>query len=111
MFLRKFKLVMAAAAVAAALAAGAVALAQSGIGTQSENDQEHHKIVLTSPKATDVVITQPYVGRIHSHRHINVRASESGYLSEIKVREGQAVKKGDLMFKIVPRIHGCPEAA
>ncbi len=66
------------------------------------HDQEHRKMVLTSPKAMDVTVTQPYVGQIHSRRHIDVCALEKGYLSEIKVREGQAVKKGDLMFKILP---------
>jgi membrane fusion protein (multidrug efflux system) len=96
MFLHKVKLVMTAAAVVAAYAAGAVALAQSKDG------REHRKIVLTSPKAMDVAITEPYVCRIHAQRHINVRALESGILNEIRVREGQAVKKGDLMFTIVP---------
>jgi membrane fusion protein, multidrug efflux system len=66
------------------------------------HDQEHSKIVLTSPKAMDVAITQPYVCDIRSQRHINVRAAGNGYLNEIKVKAGQAVKKGDLMFKIVP---------
>ncbi len=61
--------------------------------------------MLTSPKAMDVAISQPYVCQIHSQRHINVRALVNGYLSEIKVREGQAVKKGDLMFKIVPTLN------
>ena len=70
----------------------------------SENDQEHRKIVLTSPKAMDVDITQRYVCQIHSRRHIDVCALENGYLNEIKVKEGQAVKKGDLMFKIVPAL-------
>jgi membrane fusion protein, multidrug efflux system len=95
MFLSKVKLVMTAAAVVAALAAGAVALAQSGIGRPS-------KIVLTSPKAMDVAITQRYVCQIHSRSHIDVCALENGCLDEIKVREGQAVKKGDLLFKIAP---------
>ena len=61
--------------------------------------------MLTSPKAMDVTITQRYVCQIHSQRHINVRALENGYLNEIMVREGQAVKKGDLMFKIVPDLN------
>ena len=52
----------------------------------------------------DVAITQRYVCQIHSQRHIDVCALENGYLSEIRVREGQAVKKGDLMFKIVPTL-------
>jgi membrane fusion protein (multidrug efflux system) len=63
------------------------------------------KILVTRPQATDVIITERYIGRIHSPRHINVRASESGYLEEISVKEGQAVKKGDSMFKIVRTLH------
>ncbi|WZO97742.1 efflux RND transporter periplasmic adaptor subunit [Isosphaeraceae bacterium EP7] len=66
---------------------------------------EQHKIVVTSPKAQDVTITQEFVCQIHSQRHINVRALESGYLESIMVKEGQAVKKGDLMFKIVPTLY------
>jgi membrane fusion protein, multidrug efflux system len=53
----------------------------------------------------DVIITQQYVCQIHSQRHINVRAFDNGYLEQISVREGQAVKKGDLMFKIVPILY------
>jgi membrane fusion protein (multidrug efflux system) len=61
----------------------------------------HRKIVLTSPKSMDVTVTQRYVCHIHSQRHIKIRALEGGYLTEISVRGGQTVKKGDLMFKIV----------
>jgi membrane fusion protein, multidrug efflux system len=66
---------------------------------------EEHKIVGTSPEERDVVITQEYVCQIHSQRHINVCALENGYLEQILVKEGQAVKKGDLMFKIVPVLY------
>jgi membrane fusion protein (multidrug efflux system) len=68
-------------------------------------DVEHPKIGVTTPKAKDVVITQQYVCRIHGQRHIKVRALQKGYLEEIPVKEGQAVKKGDLMFKIVPILY------
>ena len=61
--------------------------------------------MVTSPKAMDVIVTQQYVCQIHSQRHINVRALENGYLEEIPVKEGQAVKKGDLMFKVVPILY------
>jgi biotin carboxyl carrier protein len=73
--------------------------------SRPENDQEHRKIVLTSPKAMDVAITQRYVCRIHSHRHINIRALDNGYLQEISIKEGQAVKKGQSMFKILPVLY------
>jgi membrane fusion protein (multidrug efflux system) len=72
-------------------------------GDQAE--LEEHKIVVTSPKAKDVTITQQYVCQIRSRRHIKVCALENGYLQEIHVNEGQAVKKGDVMFKIVPTLY------
>jgi membrane fusion protein (multidrug efflux system) len=72
---------------------------------EGEPHQEHHKIVATSPQSKAVTLTQQYVCQIHSQRHINVCALESGYLEEIRVNEGQAVKKGHLMFKIVPTLY------
>jgi membrane fusion protein (multidrug efflux system) len=71
--------------------------------SRSENDQEHRQIVLTRPKAMDVTVADRYVCQIHAQRHINVCALANGFLNEINVKEGQAVKQGDLMFKIVPR--------
>src|SRR5262249_30830067 len=72
---------------------------------EEQPHQGHQKIVVTSPTAKDVIITEPYVCQIHSRRHIDVRALEGGYLDKILVREGQAVKKGDLMFKILPTLY------
>jgi membrane fusion protein (multidrug efflux system) len=72
---------------------------------EDQPDLEPHKIVVTSPKAMDVVITEQYVCQIHAQRDIKVCALENGYLEEIRVNEGQAVKKGDLMFKIVPTLY------
>ena len=61
---------------------------------EEEAHQEQHKIVVTSPMAKDVIITQQYVCQIHSQRHIDVCALENGYLEAIPVKEGQAVKEG-----------------
>jgi membrane fusion protein (multidrug efflux system) len=72
---------------------------------EQPHQEEHHKIVATSPKVQDVIITQPYVCQIHSQRHIKVCALQNGYLKDVLVREGQAVKKGDLMFRIVPILY------
>ena len=73
-----------------------------------QKDQAHEgqqKIVVTSPQTRDVVITQPYVCQIHSRRNINIRALQDGYLQEIRVQEGQAVKKEDVLFKILPTLY------
>lgn len=67
--------------------------------------EEHSKIVVTSPQVKDVTLTQQYVCQIHSRRHIDVCALAGGYLEEIAVKEGQAVKKGDVMFKILPVLY------
>ncbi len=75
---------------------------------QTHTDQpesEHQKIVVTSPKAMDVIITQPYVCQIRSRRHIEIHALEEGYLEEIPVKEGQAVKEGEVMFRVVPVLY------
>jgi membrane fusion protein (multidrug efflux system) len=72
---------------------------------EAQADLEGHTLVVTSPKAKDVVLTQQYVCQIHSQRHIKVSALENGYLEKIQIREGQAVSKGDLMFQIVPTLY------
>lgn len=72
--------------------------------THAEGHSEHHghTILVTSAVKKDVISTQRYVCQIHSCQHIEVRALEGGYLQEIGVKEGQAVKKGEMLFKIMP---------
>ncbi len=70
-----------------------------------QHHEEAHKITATTPVARDVTITQQYVSQIHSQRHIDIRALERGYLEEITVQEGQAVKAGDVLFKVLPTLY------
>jgi membrane fusion protein (multidrug efflux system) len=73
---------------------------------QDQNQvQPSGAIVLTSVKAMDVTISLPYVCQIHAGRHINVRTLDNGYLEQISIKEGQAVKKGDLIFRIIPVLY------
>ena len=74
---------------------------------EEEHSEEHesHPIVVTSPITQDITQTEEYVCQIHSRRHIEVRALERGYLESIKVKEGQAVKKGQLLFKLLPVVY------
>lgn len=84
-------------------------------GHGHEHEHKHHEtehtIVATSPAMQDVVLTRKYVSQIHSRRHIELRALERGYLEEVLVDEGQSVKKGELLFRLLPvvykaRLHG-----
>jgi membrane fusion protein (multidrug efflux system) len=72
---------------------------------KEEDRHEHDHIVVTSPMAKDVIITQQFVCQIRSRRHVDVCALEDGYLMPIKVKEGQAVKEGDVLFEIVPVLY------
>ena len=67
--------------------------------------EERQAIVATRPLAKDVVTTQEYVCQIHARRHIEVRALERGYLQEVNVQEGQSIKQGEVMFRIMPVLY------
>lgn len=66
---------------------------------------EQHKIVVTSPESKYVTVTRQFVCQIHSQRHINVRALQNGYLEPITIKEGQEVKKDDVLFEIIPILY------
>jgi membrane fusion protein (multidrug efflux system) len=70
-----------------------------------EHNEEETEFLVTSPIRMDTSITEEYVSQIHSSQHIELRALERGYLQSIYVDEGQFVKKGQLMFQIMPRIY------
>lgn len=74
-----------------------------------ESKKEHHEtestFLVTSPIRKDTLTTKVYVSQIHSSQHIELRALETGYLEKIYVDEGQFVKKGQLMFQIMPRLY------
>ena len=74
-------------------------------GEHEGGEHFEHVIVATEPVSKEVTLCKQYVCQIHSRRHIELKALEGGYLEEIKVKEGQAVKKGDTLFQIVPTIY------
>ena len=79
-------------------------LAVSKIQEEAHHN-EHRKIVVTTPTAMDLIITERHACQIHARRHIKILSLEGGCLAEINVQEGQAVKKGDVMFKIVQTLY------
>ena len=71
----------------------------------AETEHAQHAILLTTPATRDVTITQEYVCRIRSCRHVEIRSLASGYLEPIAIQEGQRVRSGDLLFRIFPAAH------
>jgi len=68
-------------------------------------NHEETMFLTTSPITKDTLIYQEYVCQIHSIQHIELRVHEKGYLQQIYVDEGQHVKKGQLLFQILPLIY------
>jgi membrane fusion protein (multidrug efflux system) len=74
--------------------------------TEKEVEKEKETtFAVTSPIQIDTTIYKEYVAQIHSANHIELRSQEKGYLQKIFVDEGQMVKKGQLMFKLMPAIY------
>lgn len=74
--------------------------------------QPQHKVraeeavfAVTTPLRKDVELTREYVAQVHAIQHIEVRAQEHGYLTEIYVDEGQLIKEGTKMFQIMPLLY------
>ncbi len=63
------------------------------------------RFLVTSALQMDTAIVNEYVSQIRAIRHIELRAQERGYLQQILVDEGQFVKEGQLLFRIMPRLY------
>lgn len=83
----------------------AILIVQSSCNQKTEEEEVEHTFLVTSPLQMDTTIYNEYVGQIHSASHIELRSQEKGYLSNIYVDEGQFVRKGQLMFKVMPAIY------
>lgn len=70
-----------------------------------EKEEEKAKLVVSRPMRKDTVVSRDFVCQIRSSRNIEIRALERGYLESVAVTEGQTVKQGDPMFKILPLVY------
>lgn len=72
---------------------------------KEEVKEEAATYAATSPLKIDTVFVKEYVSQIRSLRNIEIRAQEKGFLQDIYVDEGQFVKSGQLLFRIMPKIY------
>ena len=78
-------------------------------GRQPQDDAR--KITVAVVQSKSATIKQSYRCRIESQRYVHVRSPVEGRLAAILVKEGQAVKRGDLLFQVgPPRDKEKPEA-
>lgn len=70
----------------------------------------HHKVeapvfICSKSVKKDTVLIKEYVCQVRSIQHIELRALEKGYLQNIFVDEGQFVRKGQLLFQVMPFVY------
>lgn len=72
---------------------------------KTEEKEEKTNYTATNPLMLDTSFTKEYVSQIRSVRNIEIRAQEKGFLQNIYVDEGQTVKAGQLLFRIMPKMY------
>ena len=93
------KLVLSAAAAAAILATGCGKPA----GPSASQMPPPPTVTVAAVEERELIETDEFTGRIDAVESVEIRARVSGYLSEIRFKAGQKVKKGDVLFVIDPR--------
>lgn len=73
--------------------------------TKKEEKEEVTNFTVTNPVRIDTSFTKQYVSQIKSVRNIEIRAQEKGFLQNIYVDEGQYVKVGQILFRIMPKMY------
>ncbi|MCU0331392.1 MAG: efflux RND transporter periplasmic adaptor subunit [Candidatus Kapabacteria bacterium] len=80
-----------------------------GAGCARDHDADHPTepltLPVTTPFHTDTTVEREFVCQIHAIQHIELRALERGYLQNILVDEGQTIRKGQLMFQLLPTVY------
>jgi len=85
----------------------AIVLALAGLGTYAFLRKQEPVIRVETDKVIRTNITETVVanGRIQPVKQVKISAEVSGEITELPVKEGQSVKKGDLLVKIKPDVY------
>ncbi|MEL6646651.1 MAG: efflux RND transporter periplasmic adaptor subunit [Pseudomonadota bacterium] len=65
--------------------------------------QQAFPVDVSKPLVRTIVDWDEYTGRFQAVQRVEIRPRVSGYIDEILFRDGQLVKKGDLLMRIDPR--------
>ena len=82
-----------------------VLLCYTSCTSEQKVKEEAGKYKVTAPLRVDTTVTKDYVSQIKSVRNIEIRAQEKGFLQAVLVDEGQYVRAGQVLFRIMPKIY------
>jgi RND family efflux transporter MFP subunit len=81
------------------------ALAGGCNGHEKEKVTKQIEVVVTTPITDEVIDFQDFTGRLSAVKMVEVRARVTGYVDEVPFKEGDTVRKDDLLFQIDPRTY------
>lgn len=91
-------------AIAAAVAIAIVAMAGCGRGQKTAGYGGMAVPVLVAKAVQKTVATELHaIGNVEAYSTVNIKAQIDGIVTDVHFREGQEVKRGDLLFTIDPR--------
>jgi RND family efflux transporter MFP subunit len=71
--------------------------------TQAQQAPSPPTVSVSQPVQRQIVEWDEYTGRFDATQTVEIRARVSGYLNEVRFKDGQEVTQGDLLFVIDPR--------
>jgi len=84
---------------------GGLSLWPSGCGEKTAAPPPAPPVVeVAHPLQREVTDYADYVGRTEAIDSVQIRARVSGYLQNVNFKEGELVKKGQVLFEIDPRL-------
>ena len=89
--------------IIAACALGGVAVSSGGCRESTAPAPPPPEVDVAKPVVREVTEWDEYTGRLAAIDTVEVRPRVSGFLDSVHFKEGQIVKKGDLLFVIDPR--------
>src|SRR5688500_78044 len=78
------------------------ALALAGCGKKAPPPPPPPEVLVTEVTPEDVPIYDDFVGTLEPSVNASIQARVQGYLISQNYEEGRPVRKGDLLFQIVP---------
>jgi len=101
----RVKPLLAALALAGAFGLTAFGLAgcNAANGKASEAPAGGPPVSVASVVEKQIVETQEFSGRLEAIEHVEIRSRVSGFITEVNIKPGGEVKKGDVLFVIDPR--------
>src|SRR5258708_5633014 len=85
------------------IAAPVIGLLATGCGKQAARTAPPPLVEVTLVTQADVPIYHEWIGTLDGLVNATIRAQVTGYLTAQVYREGDTIKKGDLLFEIDPR--------